>query len=190
MVSQGRMESLEKSGKNGEGGENGNSGKDGKGQNGGDGQGGSEGGNGSGSSEEELKEIYEIYKEQQTIRQKLEEQLSNIIESDKQDLAKKLVRQMENFENDLLENGITQRTVNKMNTIQHQLLKLENAALKQGERKERESKTNVNQFQNPITTKPALLKNKSNTIEILNRQALPLRQNYKNKVKTYFKDEN
>ena len=68
-------------------------------------------------------------------------------------------------------------------------MKLENAALKQGEKKERESKTNSNQFQNPILTKPSLLKNKTNTIEILNRQALPLRQNYKRKVKNYFKDE-
>ncbi|WP_350289534.1 hypothetical protein [uncultured Croceitalea sp.] len=184
------------SGGDGDGGENGSKGNDGngkignqgKGQNG-QGQGNASGGNGNGPSEEELKEIFEIYKEQQTIRQKLEQQLNNIIQKDKQDLAKKLVRQMENFENDLLENGITQRTVNKMNTIQHQLLKLENAALKQGERKERESKTNSTQFQNPITTKPDLLKNKSNTIEILNRQALPLRQNYKNRVKTYFKDE-
>ena len=150
------------SGKDGDDGENGNSGKDGNGKNGkgqnGQGEGNAEGGSGNGPSEEELKEIFEIYKEQQTIRQKLEQQLNNIIEKDKQDLAKKLVRQMENFENDLLENGITQRTVNKMNTIQHQLLKLENAALKQGERKERESKTNRIQFQNPILTKPALLK--------------------------------
>lgn len=184
------------SGQDGDGGENGSKGKDGNGKNGnqgkgqnGQGQGNASGGNGNGPSEEELKEIFEIYKEQQTIRQRLEQQLNNIIQKDKQDLAKKLVRQMENFENDLLENGITQRTVNKMNTIQHQLLKLENAALKQGERKERESKTNSTQFQSPITTKPDLLKNKSNTIEILNRQALPLRQNYKNRVKTYFKDE-
>jgi len=109
--------------------------------------------------------------------------LKNILQKDKQDLAKKLVRQMEDFENDLLENGITQRTRNKANLIQHQLMKLENAALKQGEKKERESKTNSNQFQNPILTKPSLLKNKTNTIEILNRQALPLRQNYKHSDK-------
>lgn len=184
------------SGKDGDGDENGKSGKEGNGKNGNSGKGkngqgasGSEGGNGNGPTEEELKEIFEIYKEQQTIRQKLEQQLNNIIEKDKQDLAKKLVGQMENFENELLENGITQRTINKMNMIQHQLLKLKNAALKQGERKERESKTNVNQFQNPILTIPTLLKKKNNTVEILNRQVLPLRQSYRNKVKTYFKDE-
>ncbi|MFD2588066.1 hypothetical protein ACFSQJ_14060 [Croceitalea marina] len=179
------------SGKEGDGGNNGENGKDGEGKNGkkGDGKGNSEGQGGNGQSEEQLREIFEIYKEQQVLRNKLEQQLKNILQRDKQDLAKKLVQQMEDFENDLLENGITQRTVNKMNRIQQQLLKLENAALKQGEKKERESKTNVNQFENPILTKPALLNNKSNTIEILNRQALPLRQNYKQKVKNYFKDE-
>ncbi len=179
------------SGKEGDGGNNGENGDDGKGKNGekGEGKGNSEGQGGSGQSEEELKEIFEIYKEQQVLRNKLEQQLENIVQKDKRDLAKKLVQQMEDFENDLLENGITQRTVNKMNSIQQQLLTLENAVLEQGEKKERESKTNVNQFENPILTKPTLLNNNTNTIEILNRQALPLRQNYKQKVKNYFKDE-
>ena len=190
-------------GKEGKSGKEGNSGKEGKkdgdgkgkgGANGkegnnGNGEGNGKGSSGNGPSEKELKEIYEIYKEQQVLRNKLEEQLKSILQKDKQNLAKKLVRQMEDFENDLLENGITQRTQNKANLIQQQLLKLENAALKQGDKKERESKTNSNQFQNPVLTKPSLLKNKTNSIEILSRQALPLRQNYKRKVKNYFKDE-
>ena len=67
------------------------------------------------------------------------------------------------------------------------LLKLENAAMKQGKKPERKSITNKNQFNNPITTKPSQLENYRNEIEILNRQALPLRQNFKNKVKEYFK---
>ena len=182
-------------GSDGQGGDGGQNGENAKGENGGSGKGenttGNDGkGNGTGPSEQELKEIYEIYKEQQQIRTTLEQQLENILQKDKRNIAKKLVQQMEDFENDLLENGITQRTRNKMNTIQHQLLKLENAALKQGEKKERESKTNIQQYQNPILTKPTLLKNKTNDVEILNRQALPLRQNYKSKVKKYFKNGN
>ncbi len=148
---------------------------------------GSEGG--SGNDEMELSEIYEIYKEQQQIRQQLEKQLEDFIENSDKNLAKKLVRQMEDFENDLLENGITKRTMNKVNTIQHQLLKLKNATLKQGRKKERESKTDETKFVNPITTRPELLKEYQNDIEILNRQALPLRQNYENKVKVYFKND-
>ncbi len=168
-------------GKNGEGeqnGENGGTGKDGKGE-------GSNGGEGE-LSEEELKEIYEIYKEQQRIRQELEKQLENFIQKSDKELAKKLVRQMEDFENDLLENGVTQQNLNKANNIQYRLLKLEKAALKQGEKEERESDTNRKNFDNPITTKPSLLENYKNEIEILNRQALPLQNIYRNKVKHYF----
>lgn len=169
----------------GEGGEKGSGKGNGKGQ----GQGEGDGGDGEqvGPSEQELKEIYEIYKEQQLIRQKLEEQLEDMINSSDRKLGEKLARQMEEFENDLLENGITQRGLNKMNTIQYELLKLKDAAMKQGKKPDRESNTNKREFKNPITTKPVQLQNYRNETEVLNRQALPLRQNYKTKVKEYFK---
>jgi len=76
-----------------------------------------------------------------------------------------------------------------MNNIQHQLLKLENATLKQGNKQERESNTNQDKFQNPINTKPAALEEYRNEIEILNRQDLPLLQIYRNKVKQYFQKD-
>ncbi|KAG1650669.1 tRNA uridine 5-carboxymethylaminomethyl modification enzyme MnmG [Nymphon striatum] len=148
-------------------------------------QGGNEGKDGeSGNqpSEEELKEIYEIYKEQQLIRSKLERQLKDMIDASDRKLGQKLARQMENFENELLENGITQQGLNKLNNIQYELLKLEKAAMKQGKKQERESNSNKNKFNNPITTKPSLLEDYRNEIEILNRQALPLRQNFQNKL--------
>ncbi len=195
------------SGQEGKDGQNGKAGKDGEqGQNGkeGDGQGkggkngengkgegkgkgeGNEGDSRQGMSEAELQEIYEIYQEQQRIRQELEKQLENMINNGDRNLGEKLVRQMLDFENDLLENGITQRAINKANTLQYELLKLENAALKQGKKSERKSSANQQDFTNPITTKPSLLENYRNEVEILNRQALPLRQNFKTKVKAYF----
>ncbi|PCJ97754.1 MAG: hypothetical protein COA50_04655 [Flavobacteriaceae bacterium] len=172
-------------GQSGKGGQNGNDGN--SNQPGGDNNGGS--GNGQ-TNEEELREIYEIYKKQQLIRSQLENQLKDMINAYDKGLALKLIQQMENFENDLIENGITQRTLNKINVIQHQLLKLENAALKQGIKEKRESNTNVNAFTNPITTKPELLEDYENQIEILNRQALPLQHIFQNKVKLYFKNDN
>jgi hypothetical protein len=144
------------------------------------------GGNGE-LSEGELKEIYEIYKQQQMLRQQLEQQLLNMINAGDRRLGEKLIKQMEDFENDLLENGVTTRTQSRMNTIEHELLKLENATLKQGKKEERESNSNVNMFRNPLLSKPSLLDNYRNEIEILNRQALPLRQNFQNRVKEYFK---
>jgi len=165
------------SGKEGEG----NKGKNGDGEDGTGGQGG--------ISEEEMKELYEIYKEQEYLKQQLEKQLADMIKAGDKGLALKLIKQMEDFQNDLLENGITQRTRDKMNLIEHQLLKLENAALKQGRKNERESETNTKQFQNPVLTRPDALKNYRNEIEILNRQALPLRQNYQQRVRSYFRQD-
>ncbi len=168
----------------------GKGGKEGEGEGKGEGSSSGNEGNAEGQgqpSEEELKEIYEIYKEQQMLRQQLEQQLLDMINAGDRNLGEKLVRQMEDFENDLLENGVTQRARNKMNNIAYELLKLENATLKKGKKSKRESNTNVNPFQNPILTKPSALDNYRNEIEILNRQALPLRQNFQNKVKEYFK---
>ncbi|MFS4415459.1 hypothetical protein [Maribacter sp. 2307ULW6-5] len=160
-----------------------------QGQNGEGADGEGKGQGSAGSGELALQELYEIYQEQQRIRQALEEQLKDLINAEDRNLGEKLLQQMEDFENDLLENGITERTRNKMNTISHQLMQLENATLKQGEKKERESNTNLRDFSNPIITKPSLLQNYKNEVEVLNRQALPLRQNFKNRVKAYFKEQ-
>ena len=183
----------------GEAGDNGKEGGNGKGKGSKEGQGsetgqggggGSEGGSGgsqSGPSEEELNELYEIYKEQQLLREQLEDQLKNLINNDDRKLGEKLVKQMEDFQNDLLRNGVTQQTINKMNNINREMLKLDNAAIKQGKSKERESKSNGNFFENPILTRPSILDNYRNDVEILNRQALPLQQNFQIRVKEYFK---
>lgn len=173
--------------KGGEGGQ-GEDGQQGEGTKGKNGKNGSNGGQGNGEGNEmELQEIYQIYKEQQLLREQLAQQLLDMINKEDRDLTNKLLQQMEDFENDLLENGITKRGMEKINTINHELMKLENAVLKQGQKSERESNTNSGNFMNTITTKPSALENYRNDVEILNRQALPLRQIYKEKVKTYFK---
>ncbi|WP_235537749.1 hypothetical protein [Sediminicola sp. YIK13] len=172
--------------KGGEGGQ-GKDGQQGEGKDGKGGRNGSSGGQNGEGNEKELQEIYQIYKEQQLLREQLAQQLLDMINREDRDLTKKLLQQMEDFENDLLENGITKRGIEKINNIQHELMKLENAVLKQGQKSERESNTSNRNFSTPITTKPSGLENYRNDIEILNRQALPLRQIYKEKVKTYFK---
>ena len=166
-----------------------------KGENGtsGEGAGNQNGMNGNangqeGTTEKELQEIYEIYKQQQILREQLEQQLFDMIKNDDRQLGEKLIKQMEDFENDLIENGVTQRTRNKMNVIEHELLKLENATLSKGKKSERESNSNTQLFNNPVLTKPSILQQYENDIEVLDRQALPLHQNYQNKVKEYFKD--
>ncbi len=175
-------------GKGEKGSKQGDSEGEGEGQNGQkkEGQGTSDGEGSDSDSEEDLEELYEIYKEQQRIRDMLEKQLEDMIRAGDRQLAQKLIQQMEDFENELLKSGITERTISKMNTIQHQLLKLENAALRQGKKDERKSTANIKEYNNPVTTKPEVLRNFKNDIEILNRQALPLHQIFQDKVKDYF----
>ncbi len=201
----GKMESMgakgEQAGKEGsegkdKGKENGDKEGTGEAKEGTEGKEGEQGNNGNGeqksgqgSNEEELSEIYEIYKEQQQIRARLEEQLENLIRTEDRELAKKLVRQMEDFENDLIQNGITKRTMDKANRIQQQLLKLENATLQQGKKEERESNTNTIDYSNPIMSRPAEEDIKGRDVEILYRQALPLQKIYREKVQKYFKKD-
>ena len=157
----------------------------GRGSEGGDKEG--EGGSGgSGLGEEEYSEFFEIYKEQQKIRQQLEKQLEDMIRDSDRKLGEQIAREMEMFEEEILRNGITQRTADRLNRIQQQLMRLENAALQQGERQERESKSNREVFNNPVITRPEAFEKDRDELEILNRQALPLRRIYQEKVRQYF----
>ncbi|MEL6976580.1 MAG: hypothetical protein AAGL29_14480, partial [Bacteroidota bacterium] len=155
-----------------------------------------EGGDGDGESgtngqgdELGMEELFEIYKQQQRLREGLEQQLSDIIEKDKKGLAQKIVRQMEEFERELLENGITERTKQRALQIEYELLKLKNANIQKGERKERESKSETREYVNPILTKPDVFKRSGSGVESLNRQALPLQKIYADKVKEYYQND-
>lgn len=159
----------------------------GSGENGGE---GTEGNGGQlGQSEGELSEIYEIYKEQQKIRTALEKHLADLISEGDKQLAQRILKQMERFESELLKSGITEHTVNRLNSIEHELLQMENAALKQGQKKERESETNRRRFANPLTTRHTGIEVFKDEVDILNRQALPLRQVYQLKVRDYFRED-
>ena len=160
-------------------------GKKGSGDDEGKGQDGGKAGE-EGMSEAELQELYEIYKLQEEIKNELEKQLEDIISEQDRKLAERILRQMQAFQEDLLENGVTRRTKDRLNVINYQLLKLKDAELKQGKKSERESRTNNRQYTNPLQT--GELEDGANfrQIEILDRQALPLRQIYKKRVQRYF----
>ena len=177
---------------NGEGNNSGNSGEsnDGKnGSNGKDGSGNKDGeetnnGYGEGGNEEQNAELFKIYQRQQQLRQALEDKIAKDgqIQS-----AGELIKQMEEVELDLLNYGFTNQTLQKMLDLQHQLLKLDNATFLQGQDSKRESETNKQEFNNTNTNKLPTAKQYFNTTEILNRQALPLRNHLKKKIQDYFK---
>ncbi len=133
-------------------------------------------------------ELYEIYKQQQQLRNALQDKINK--EGKGNRIGSSLLRKMEDVEQELLEKGFNERTLSKMLNLKHELLKLEDATIDQGEEEKRESKTNQVQFSNKNSQQLEKAKQYFNTTEILNRQVLPLRQNYKQKVQEYFKKDN
>ena len=130
-------------------------------------------------------EIMKIYQEQKQLREALENALN------KEGVGgngQNAMEQMKQIEKQLLNKGFNNETLQKMLNLQYELLKLEKAAQQQGEEKKRQSQTNQKQFINQSKPLPANLQEYLNSIEILNRQALPLRSNYNQKVQEYFKN--
>jgi hypothetical protein len=172
-------EGMEKGPK--EGGEQpGDKGKPKGSQPGGEGQ----GGDGSGDGEENARELMEIYKEQRRLREQLQDALQ------KQGLSpdgKKLLDQMKDAEKQIINKGFKNEVLQKVLNIQYEMLKLEKALQQQGEDNKRQSETNTKDFQNNATVLPASLQQYLNSIEILNRQSLPLRPQYQQRVQQYFK---
>jgi hypothetical protein len=71
--------------------------------------------------------------------------------------------------------------------LKHELIKLEKAIQHQGEDTKRQSKGNAQNYSNSAPPLSKELKEYINSVEILNRQSLPLHPNYNQKVQRYFK---
>ncbi|HEY0045243.1 MAG TPA: DUF4175 family protein [Flavobacterium sp.] len=150
------------SGENGEGGENGNDG------------------------EGDAEAIMEIYKEQKQLREALQNELN------KKGLGgngQSAIDQMKQIEKQLLNKGFNNETLQRILKLKYELLKLEKAVQLQGEEKKRQAEVGKKQFKNNANALPAALQEYMNSIEILNRQTLPLRANYNQKVQEYFKNK-
>ena len=182
----------DKGGKNGKSGKNGTDGKGNGDKNGKNGKGD---GNGKGESndgfldEENNAQIFKIYQQQQRLRQELDKRLEKDGLKNTRD-ASRLLRQMQQAELGILNQGVTKQTLSKMREIKHQLLKLDKAILQQGEDKKRKSDTNKKTFENTSTNVIDTAKSYFNTTEILNKQNLPLQPVYKQKVQQYFNNKN
>ena len=142
-------------------------------------------GSGEGDVGEEMDEnLYQIYQEQSTLREAFKDAMKE--GSGNSPEAQKIIKSMEQLENEILEKGFNPGTIERMQQLQYNLLKLEKASFEQGQDKERKSKTNERER---ISKNRELFIQKLfyNQIEILNRQSLPLQKNYKTKVQEYFK---
>ena len=151
-----------------------------------------EGEKGAGQNDDLDGELYEIYKQQSQLRQQLQTAIKESEKGNNKNSSpvKRVLKSMEQLENEILENGFSARTIQKMQQLNYDLLKLDKAALEQG--KENKRKATVNSTATNNNNKKALDFKKQfyNQIEILNRQSLPLHQNYKLKVRNYFLEPN
>ncbi len=171
-------------GKNGKQGD-GKNGKEGKGKDGKKGKG--TGGNGEqgepGDDESDYEQLFEIYKQQQDLRNQLEDKMR---EDGIAPNEKRILDQMEQVEDDLLERGFTEETMKRMIDLKHQLFKLDKAQFQQGKDNKRKSTTNKKEFEAIKVSTPEQIKQYFNTTEILNRQVLPLQPEFKKRVQEYF----
>ncbi len=170
-----------------EGGKDGKDGEKGKGKQKGNkpGEGGG-GGEGSNDGEENARELMEIYQEQRRLREQLQDAL------EKQGLTpggQKVLDQMKDAEKQILNKGFKNEVLQRMLNINYEMLKLEKALQQQGEDSKRQSETNKKEFTNPVKPLSPELQQYLNSVEILNRQSLPLRPNFNQKVQDYFKSE-
>ncbi len=140
---------------------------------------------GEGEGEGNAGKILEIYKEQQMLREQLQQMLEKEGMGGNGQAA---MRQMKEIEKQLLNKGFNAQTMERMQNLKHELLKLDKAVQQQGEEKKRQSQTNKKEFNNTATELPQALKEYLNGVEILNRQSLPLRPNFNQKVQQYFKN--
>lgn len=136
--------------------------------------------------EGDAKAIMEIYKEQKQLRDALQNEL------EKQGVGgsgQNALEQMKQIEKQLLNKGFKNEVLQKILNIKQELLKLNTALQQQGQDNKRQSETNKKEFNSQAREVPASLLDYLNSVEILNRQSLPLRSNFNQKVQEYFKKD-
>jgi len=177
-----------KSGKEGEKSKGGESGskpgykpgtKPGQGQ--GQGSNGKDGKDGEGDAQN----VLNILKQQQQLRDALEKELQR---NGLGGQGREALEQMKQIEKQLINKGFSQQLVQKALNLNYELLKLEKAAQEQNQDSKRQSNTNTKEFNNTAPALPQKLQEYLNSIEILNRQTLPLRSQFNKRVQDYFKE--
>lgn len=148
------------------------------------GQSGQSGSEGENVQEGNAGKILDILKEQKQLREALEKELKK---EGLGGIGQNALNQMKDIEKQLINKGFKNETLNKMMNLKHELLKLEKAIQQQGEDNKRKSNANKDSFNGTTSPLPSQLKDYLNSIEILNRQSLPLQPNYNQKVQEYFK---
>ena len=140
--------------------------------------------NGENGSEGNAGKVLDILKEQRQLRDALQKALEK---EGMTGQGQNALNQMKDIEKQLINKGFKNETLQKMLNLKHELLKLEKAIQQQGEDTKRQSKSNDKNYNGSTTPLSKELKEYLNSVEILNRQSLPLQPNFNQKVQNYFK---
>jgi hypothetical protein len=145
-------------------------------------------GQGKKGKEEMSGEQYQMYQQQKLIK----EQMQRLLEEEGKDgqSGKSVLEQMESLEKILLEKGISNEAIQRMQQLEHELLELENANLKRNEDSKRKATLGEQIQENREIEELDLKKYDVKEDERLKRQRLELSPDYKRKVKRYFETEN
>ena len=132
-------------------------------------------------------EIFEIFKQQQQLRQALENKLNALGLTPER---KRLLENLEDIEQKILDQGYNRETLDRMRRVLHELLKIKDADLKQGQEEAREAKTSNTEYPPRNGQTIDSPKNYFEQLDILNKEALPLQPYFKKEVSRYFKKDN
>ena len=145
-----------------------------------------------GEGEDEYKngKLFEIYKQQQILRNALESKMKEMGLDKGDPRNSSVLRKMREAEQSLINKGFNDETLSRMIKLKHQLLKLETGTFTQNKDNKRKSTSNTKTYDGSTDLLNSYYKEYFNSIEILNRQALPLRNQYKEKVLDYFNNSN
>ncbi|MDC3274990.1 hypothetical protein OAU54_01590, partial [Flavobacteriaceae bacterium] len=133
--------------------------------------------------EESGQSLFELYKQQQKLRQALERAL------EKEGLSiqgKTALESIKKIEQMIVNQGFSSNLIKKMQALNYEFLKLNEAVLNKGQSSKRQSQTNKRRFTQGERLTKEEIKRLFNSDEILNRKPLPLRKNIKKKVERYF----
>ena len=128
--------------------------------------------------------LFQLYQEQNRIKNQLIEAIKN--KGNGFEKAAQVKKTMEQLENEILEKGLSENLLQKMQLLEYELLELDKASLKQGQEKNKTANTNTRQYPKKKRKPLKFKKQFYNQIEILNRQSLPLHDDFEKKVHLYF----
>lgn len=137
--------------------------------------------------EESSASLFHLFKQQQQLRQQLENILKREGLSEQGKSTLEFIKEIEQI---IVNQGVNSEFFKRMKALKYELLKLEEAILKQGRSSKRQSQTNKKSHRRQSRLSNEEIKLLFNVEEVLDRKPLPLQQDLKKKVEYYFSKRN